>query len=155
MYNKLVQFLNVNNLFFKHQYGFRAKHSTIHPILHLLNHCAEVNNKKDSEFTIAVLCDLSKAFDVISHDILLHKLNIYGIRGIVSEWIKDYLSDRKQYVNIDNNISSITNITCGVPQGSILGPLLYLLYVNDISQSCNMNIVSFADDTTVIVPLYL
>ena len=151
MYNKIVQYLNQNNILYKHQYGFRAKHSTIHPIIHLLNNCAEASNKKEAEYTIAILCDLSKAFDVISHKILIHKLNIYGIRGIVSKWLENYLSGRKQFVNINNKISMMSNITCGVPQGSILGPLLYLVYVNDISRSCDMNILSFADDTTAYI----
>ena len=79
MYNKIMKFLDANNILYRHQYGFRAKHSTIHPVLHLLNHCAEANNKTPSELTLATFCDLSKAFDTISTDILLHKLNIYGI----------------------------------------------------------------------------
>ena len=129
--------------------GFRPKHSTVHPILHLLNHCAEASNKIIPEYTLAIFCDLSKAFDVISHDILLKKLNTYGIRGNVNNWFRSYLSDRKQFVDIDENSSNNVNMQCGVPQGSILGPLLYLLYVNDISKSCRGNILSFADDTTL------
>ena len=79
-------------------------HSTIHPIIHFLNYCAEANNKLNSEFVLAVFCDLSKAFDVINHDILLHKLNLYGIRGIVNDWFRDYLSNRIQYVQFENKI---------------------------------------------------
>ena len=149
MYNKLMSFLNTNNILYKHQYGFRPKHSTIHPIIHLLNHCAERNNKLISEYTLATLCDLSKAFDVISHKILLQKLNNYGIRGIANKWFENYLSQRTQYVEFDNCRSSMKDIKCGVPQGSILGPLLYLIYVNDIGNSSKYHILSFADDTTL------
>ena len=149
MFNKLISFLNSNSSLYKHQYGFRAKHSTVHPIIHLLNHCAECTNKTNPEFTLAIFCDLSKAFDVISHDILLHKLNSYGIRGIANKWFQSYLSDRSQYIELEGIHSSHMPIRCGVPQGSILGPLLYLIYVNDIYKSCDGNIVSFADDTTL------
>jgi hypothetical protein len=149
MYNKLLSYLNSNDIFFKHQYGFRSKHSTVHPIIHLLNHCAKASNKSDPEYTLAILCDLSKAFDVICHEILLKKLEAYGIRGIVKTWIDSYLSNRRQFVELDSHKSTSISIRCGVPQGSILGPLLYLIYVNDIGNSCEGNILSFADDTTL------
>ena len=149
MYDKLLNFLTAKNVLYKHQYGFRSKHSTIHPIIHLLNHCASSASKPDPEFTLAVLCDLSKAFDVIDHDILLTKLRNYGVRGIANDWFRSYLSDRKQFVEINGIKSKMVPIQIGVPQGSILGPLLYLIYVNDIGNSCNGNILSFADDTTL------
>ena len=151
MYNQLMGFLNTNNILYRHQYGFRRNHSTIHPIIHLLNHCAEAASKSPPEYTIASLCDLSKAFDVINHDILLNKLHRYGIRGTINEWFKSYLSNRLQFVEIDGNMSSSLPICVGVPQGSILGPLLYLIYVNDIGNSCQCNILSFADDTTLYI----
>ena len=143
MYNKLMSYLTSSNILFKHQYGFQSRHSTIHPIIHLLNHCAESSNKTDPEFTLAK--------DVINHDILLRKLKCYGIRGVVNSWFESYLSSRMQFVEMDNCRSSRIPIKCGVPQGSILGPLLYLIYVNDISNSCNGNILSFADDTTLLM----
>ena len=86
---------------------------------------------------------------MIDHCILLHKLSTYGIRGNVYTWFENYLSGRTQFVEMDGKRSSNQNIYCGVPQGSISGPLLYLIYVNDISKSCKCNILSFADDTTI------
>jgi len=151
VYDKLMQFLIAKNILYKHQYGFRPKHSTTHPIIHLLNHCATSMSKSDPESTLAVLCDLSKAFDVINHDILLKKMHNYGIRGIAHEWFESYLSDRQQFVEMDGNTSEKVPIRIGVPQGSILGPLLYLIYVNDIGNSCMGNILSFADDTTLFM----
>ena len=149
MYNKISSFLECKNLLYKHQYGFRSKHSTVHPLLHLINGCAESNNKNPSEYTLSIFCDLSKAFDVISHDILIKKLNYYGIRGIANQWFVSYLSNRYQYVDIDGITSTLEKIICGVPQGSILGPLLYLIYVNDISESTPDKVLSFADDTSI------
>ena len=92
-----------------------------------------------------------KAFDVINHKILLHKLKSYGIRGLANDWVSSYLSNRTQFVEIDSQNSSQKQIMCGIPQGSILGPLFFLLYVNDIHQACESSILSFADDTTLSI----
>ena len=151
MHNKIVSFLNSKNIMYKHQYRFRQKHSTIHPIIHLLNDCAKNINSCPKQYTISIFCDLSKAFDVINHKILIQKMNHYGIRGIAEKWIISYLSNMKQYVEIENCTSKTLNIECGVPQGSILGPLLYLLYVNDICKAYEGNILSCADDTSLYV----
>ena len=150
VFKQLMSFLTGQNILYDHQYGFRPKHATIHPIIHLLNHCASSSSKHDPETTLAILCDLSKAFDVIDHDILLSKMNNYGIRGLANDWFKNYLSCRQQYVDIDGITSHQVKIQIWVPQGSILGPLLFLLYVNDIGNSCHGMILSFADDTTLI-----
>ena len=91
---------------------------------------------------------MSKAFDTISHDILIHKLEHYGIRGICKDWFASYLTNRSQYTEINGHKSTYLNINTGVPQGSILGPILFLIYVNDINNSSNLNILCFADDTT-------
>ncbi len=87
MYQKLMSYLTSQRMFYKHQYGFRPKHSTIHPILHLINNFTEALNSQPKKFTLAILCDLSKAFDVINHEIMISKLEYYGIRGVVRDWL--------------------------------------------------------------------
>ena len=150
VFRQLMTFLTEHKIFYEHQYGFRPKHSTIHPIIHLLNHCASSSSKNDPEVTLAIPCDLSKAFDVIHNDILLNKLNNYGIRGLTNDWFRGYLSHREQFVDIEGMNSNRVQMTIAVPQGSILGPLMYLQYVNDINNSCDGTILSFADDTTLL-----
>ena len=103
----------------------------------------------NSEFGISILIDFRKAFDTVEHNILLEKLYHYGIRGNALQWCNSYLSNRYQYVNYNNTSSDMKLITCGVPQGSILGPLLFLLYINDIASLCNLFSILFADDTTL------
>ena len=94
--------------------------------------------------------DLSKAFDTINHDILLHKLYHYGVRGNALEWFRNYLSERNQFVHFKSSDSSINIIECGVPQGSVLGPLLFIIYINDLEYCLKqVNSILFADDTTV------
>ena len=104
------------------------------------------------EYAIAIFLDFSKAFDTVNHDILYDKLQSYGIRGIALDWIKDYLSNRQQYVNVNGSCSEKQYIKCGVPQGSVLGPLLFLLYINDIvNVSPLLCPILFADDTNALI----
>ena len=146
--NRLIIFLDKYDVLYRHQYGFRQKHSTIHPILQLLKDIADANDKTTRDVTLSVFLDLSKAFDTINHDILLKKLHFYGIRGVPNSWFANYLSNRKQFTEINNCKSALTNVSTGVPQGSILGPILFLLYINDINNCTLLNLLSFADDTS-------
>ena len=146
---QLWNFLNRFDIIYKHQYGFRQKHSTIHPILHFLNSIADTNDLPSKNITLGLFLDLSKAFDTINHEILLKKLDHYGIRGLSNTWLKSYLTNRKQYTHICNTNSQYKDVKCGVPQGSILGTLLFLIYINDIKHSTKLQLLSFADDTTV------
>lgn len=151
MYSKLMSFFNHTNALYKHQYGFRSGHSTIHPVIHLLNACAQAHNERLPEHTLSIFCDLSKAFDIIDHKILLHKLHNMGVRGVALSWFESYLSNRKQYIEIENTKSDVKILKHGVPQGSVLGPLLFLVYVNDINTNNDNNTLCFADDTTIFV----
>jgi hypothetical protein len=149
--NKLIKFLNTSDQLYEHQYGFRQGHSTIHPVIHLMNQIALDNDKPTKSITMTVFLDLSKAFDTICHKILIKKMEKMGIRGITKLWFESYLSDRRQFMNIDNVNSPLELIQFGVPQGSILGPILFLLYINDIHKSTSLSILCFADDTTVSI----
>jgi len=149
MYKRLKSYLEINNILSDSQYGFREKHSTEHAILDIINRIQSNMNKK--LYTCGVFIDLSKAFDTVDHEILLWKLDQYGIRGIVNSWFSSYLKGRFQTTEIENIVSDRQEMLCGVPQGSVLGPLLFLIYVNDICNSSKiLNFFLFADDTNLL-----
>ena len=99
-----------------------------------------------------VLLDLQKAFDTVDHCILINKLQALGFDTCSREWFRSYLTNRKQLVDIGGTLSPLQNVTCGVPQGSILGPLLFLVYVNDMCSAVNCKLLLYADDSALIVP---
>ncbi len=150
VYTRAYNFINNNDIFYTHQYGFRKKHSTTHPVIQLIKAVVEANDKSTKDVTVATFLDLSKAFDTVSHEILLAKLSHYGIRGIANDWFRSYLTNRHQFTHLNGTSSMVREIVCGVPQGSILGPLLFLVYVNDIKSASNLTTFCFADDTTVL-----
>ena len=149
LFNRLTSYLDKNKLIIDNQYGFRRGHSTYMPLLDL---CSDISAAIDNnEFAIGVFLDLSKAFDTVNHEILVKKLHHYGVRGLPLELFIDYLKNRRQFVSIGDFKSSLNVIKCGVPQGSNLGPLLFLIYINDIiSCSSLLKFLLFADDTSII-----
>lgn len=148
MYAQLSSFLIENNIINEQQSGFRPKHSTETALLASTNEWLSCMDK--GKINGVLFLDLKKAFDTVNHDILISKLELYGIRGISLEWFRSYLQKRKQICMINNECSDVMEISCGVPQGSNLGPLLFLLYINDLP-SCleTTKATLFADDTNL------
>ena len=150
LHKRLYNFFDKFNCIHKRQFGFRKNHSTTHA---LIDFSETIRNALDNnKFVCGVFLDLQKAFDTVNHEILLTKLEFYGVRGIPLQWFKSYLKNRTQYVTI-NDIPSLTKpVRSGIPQGSILGPLLFLVYINELNSSIdNASTYHFADDTNLLV----
>lgn len=148
MNNRLVSFFEKHHIITSAQYGFQKKKSTEMALIHIKEKIVE--NIENKLLTLGLFLDLKKAFDTVQHDILLKKLDMYGVRGIALNLIKSYLCERYQYVDIKGISSSKMRILYGVPQGSILGPFLFLVYINDITSITGFtDIVLYADDTNV------
>ncbi len=148
MFNRIELFLSNFDAIYKLQFGFRKKYSTEHALLSIVEEIRR--NLDNGVFSCGVFVDLEKAFDTVNHAILLSKLDHYGIRGTALKWVQSYLTNRKQFVNLNGAKSKHMPI-CGVPQGSILGPLLFTIYINDMNAAVQSSIVHhFADDTNLL-----
>ena len=148
IYKQLINYIEKQNILYEFQFGFRKGHSTGLAIAEITDNLKRAID--NNLYTCGVFLDLSKAFDTVNHAILLKKLEKYGIRGLPLKWFHDYLDNRKQYVSLGNVESQLQAITCGIPQGSTLGPLLFLLYINDLPNcSDQLKFKIFADDTNV------
>ena len=150
MYNKLIQFLDQYNVLYQNQFGFRQGHSTHHAPISLVENITK--SLDDGDIVFGVFLDLKKAFDTSNSQNHTKKLYHYGIRGNVFNCFESYLTKIYQMVLFNGTISDIRDVTCGVPQGSIMGPLLCILYTNDFSKvSDELFYVLFADDTNVFL----
>lgn len=150
IYSRIYSFVSSQGIISKTQFGFRQSHSTSHAVNYSVNLITE--SLKLKHHVLGIFIDLSKAFDTIDHGTLLVKLQGYGIRGVANDLIKSYLTNRSQYTEVVGEKSDDLKIQFGVPQGSILGPLLFLLYMNDIANCSSLgSFVTFADDTNIFV----
>ena len=144
----MYKFLETNNLINSLQFGFRQKHSTSHTLIHLTDKIIERLDK--GNFACSIFVDFQKSFNTVNHQIPIQKLNYYGIKGIANNWFSPYLQNKTQFVSINAFDSVVNAICCGVPQGSILGPLFFLIYINDLHfaiKYCKVHY--FADDTNL------
>lgn len=151
--NRLSSYLEVNNILTESQFGFRPNKSTNSALIDLTNHV--LGALDGSLISHGLMCDLSRAFDCVRHDILIEKLKLYGVQGTCIKWFASYLNQRKQKTLLTLNEKTIhsswKDISTGIPQGSVLGPLLFNVYVNDLPANCPEKIIMYADDTTAII----
>ena len=148
--NQLMKYLDKFEILYKDQYGFRKKHNTTQPLLKVLDRIFNGLNKNVPEYSICLFLDLKKAFDTVNVSYLSKKLEFYGLKGKAKTWFKNYLTGRQQYVSIDGTNSTKKYVSMGIPQGSVLGPILFLLYINDLPNATKLFTYLFADDTSMI-----
>ena len=146
MYDRLYDYLVSLKILYEYQFGFQKSKSTYMALISLTDKL--INALENGDICVGLFIDFRKAFDTVNHDILLDKLYFYGIRGVAHDWFRSYLSNRQQCVEYNNVTSSVLNMKCGVPQGSNLGPLLFLIYINDLAYvSPELFAILFADDS--------
>ena len=149
IYTRIYSYLTKKKLIYSKQFGFRSNYSTNHALISITEHIRKLQD--NGHYVCGIFVDLEKAFDTVNHKILCEKLDHYGLRGNVNKLIKSYPENRKQYVAINGFDSEIRNLLCGVPQGSLLGPLLFLIYINDFRLCLNQCTAGhFADDTFIM-----
>lgn len=152
MHDQIFDYFTEHNLLYAHQYGFRSGHSTEHASLELVDKI--VSHLYNRDKTIGIFMDLSKAFDLVDHKILLEKFKHYGFSFNATLLIENYLNDRKQLVHYNGSNSEMKNISRGVPQGSILGPLFFIIYINDLHRATSLfDSILFADDSNFVAPI--
>ena len=147
--SRLNKFLIKNKILMNNQFGFRSGHSTAHAILNVNEQV--LTNIDSNRHTLSIFLDLSKAFNCVNHDILIKKMQNHGITGTPLNFFRSYLTDQYQFTRVNGYDSEWRKITCGVPQGSVLGPLLFILYMNDLSNISCFSVSLFADDTCLII----
>ena len=148
MYSRLLSFIENHNLLFQYQFGFRQMHSSYMALMIMMDKITAAMDRGD--LVVGIFLDFSKAFDTVNHEILIDKLYHYGIRGTALDWFKSYLCNHRQFITYNSVSSNTKVISCGVPQGSILGPLLFFIYRNDLfNMSKESAPISFADDTNL------
>jgi hypothetical protein len=144
----LVNHIEINHLLYEHQYGFLRGKSTEHNLLYIFNHISKSLN--DVNYTVGIFLDLKKAFDVVDHSILLAKMDRFGITGTPHQWFTSYLTGRSQIVDINGSYSKPQSVDMSVIQGSLLGPTLFLIFINDFPNCTSLDTFLFADDTSAL-----
>ena len=150
MHDQILNFILENNVLTKNQSAFRKLHSTITSLIGTTDYWYK--NIDSKKLNLTIFLDLRKAFDTVDHEIMIKKLWKYGMRGNTGSWFQSYLDQRKQYCSGNGQRSMASEVTCGIPQGSCLGPLLFIIYLNDFEKFLRFSKASvYADDTTVTI----